>query len=235
MDIEKIREARFEAMLRLAVIECFEEEVKTIPPQEELEKMLTFSKRHERRMIKLFARARRMEIWKVVRRYSYRAAAVFVFTFALLFGALMFNSNVRAAVQKTFIEWFDKFTRFTFYGETESDLNSQWYLGYVPDGYVESESFEAIGYTTIYINEYDECLIFKCTPTQGYSFAIDNEGYDYTTFFDNGIEYHLFVPLVDYKFLGIIWEQEGFAFRVTFEGSKDQDELKKTAFSVRKK
>jgi len=231
----KLREARFEAMLRLAVIECYETEMETIPPQEELEKMYKFSDRHERRMRKLFARVRRMEIWKTVRKYSHRAAAVFVLILSLLFSALMLNGNVRAAVQKTFIEWFDKFTRFTFSGGAEIDADSEWVLTYVPDGFTESESFEVIGKTAIYTNEHDERLIFKYNPTQGYSIAIDNEDYDYSTFFDNGIEYHLFVPLIDYKFLSILWEQEGFAFRVTFEESKDQDELIKTALSVRKK
>ena len=55
MDIKKVKQAQFEAMLRLAVNESFEKEMAAIPPREELEKLHTVSERHKLRMKKLIA------------------------------------------------------------------------------------------------------------------------------------------------------------------------------------
>ena len=236
MDAKKIKEEQFEALLRLAVIECFDKEMNAIPPREDLEKMYTFSDRHIRRMKKLFARAKRMEIWKAVRRYSYRVAAAFILTLAMLFGALMFNDNVRAAVQETIIEWFDTFTKFTFGNGTgsDSDMEQEWSLGFLPDGFVESDAFTwGAGKTTVYTNEKDEILDFSYSPTDGAFIATDNENADYKTLFNNGIEYHIFNSLLEELPSSVIWEYDGFAF--TISALLNQDELMEIAISVRKK
>lgn len=234
MDTKKIKEAQFEALLRLAVIECFEKEMAKIPPQDELKKMYTFSERHERRMKKLFGHVRRVDIWKSIRRHSYRVAAIFALILTLLFGALMTNDNVRAAVKETIVEWFSTFTRFGFTGGANGEPSSEWSLGYLPDSFVESESHErGAGKTEVYANENGEVLIFLYMPSAGSSIAVDNERTNYSISNIDGIDYYLFIPLENELFSNIIWERDGIAF--SLEAAIDKDELIKIAVSVRKK
>jgi len=54
MDTDRLKEAQFEAMLRLAVIDVFEEEMAALPTDEEIAQEYPFSYNHERRMSRMF-------------------------------------------------------------------------------------------------------------------------------------------------------------------------------------
>jgi len=54
-------EEEFEELFAKAVIQSFEDELAAFPPQEELEKMYTFSDRHKARMEKLFEEDRKRD------------------------------------------------------------------------------------------------------------------------------------------------------------------------------
>ena len=77
----RINEARFDAMIRLAVIALNEREMAVLPSDEETMKIHTFSERHERRMAQLFAKLRRKDVFTKIRKVAYRtAAAILIIT-----------------------------------------------------------------------------------------------------------------------------------------------------------
>lgn len=231
MDINKIKDEQFEEMLRLAVNECFEKEMAAIPPQEELEQMYPYSKKDKRRMKKMFVRDQRTGAFRIILKYSYRVATVFAITLTMLFGALLTDENVRAAVKETVVEWFNTFTRFKFEGKNNANLVSGWHLEYLPDGFTESKSFNlGFGKTIIYTNAQSENLVFTYVPSSDTSIAVNSERADYETFYIEETEYYLFIPQSKELPAIMIWEQGSFAF--SLEASLNGDELKAIAVSV---
>lgn len=71
---DQVNDVIFEALFRQAVIDDFNEEIDSIPTNEQLAKI-----------------------------YS-----IFIIVLGLLFGTLFFNIEVRAAVGKVLVEWYEK-------------------------------------------------------------------------------------------------------------------------------
>lgn len=232
MTDKQLRNAKFEAMIRLAVIENFEEEMASIPPREELEKLYTFSERHTQRMQRMFARARRMDIYKVVRKISSRVAVILLVMASLAFGALMLNNDVRAAVSRTLIEWFSTFTRFSFTSDSIADKDMEWRPSYLPEGFIETYVFASVSLTKVeYTNTDGVIITLKYMPTDSSTVGIDNEHSNYSIEKIDGIEYHIFSPVTEDYPVNLVWEYEYFVFGL--EAFFDQEELIKIATSIK--
>lgn len=65
-------------------------------------------------MLALFRKHRRSKHWTVLLKTTRRVAMFIVVIGALLFGVLLTNTAVRAAVRDTIFEWFEPFTRYSF-------------------------------------------------------------------------------------------------------------------------
>lgn len=231
IDTDKINTAYSDALIRFAVIENHKRELDAIPAREELEHKYSFSPEHEARMEELFAGARRAKIRPL--RFVQRIAAAIFIAVTLLFGALMTDSEVRAAVWNAVVEWFPQFTSFTFDTSGGGDTSEhQWRPTFIPHGYTEV-GCEMVGEITYfdYTDADGNMLYFWYSNADISSAASDNERREYSLVLNDGIEYHTFKGNATVN-SSIIWEIEGSVFTLT--SVADFDELLKMAFSVEK-
>ncbi len=138
-------------------------EYNAIPPREELEKMYTFSERHERQMAEIFANLDKFDE-KCRRRYLIRKVAIIlIVVLALAAVSVKFVPEVYAFVKEWLMEI--KEDRIRFEGKSaDKDARAveelRFELGHVPDGY---ELVSEVEYTTgtmslLYKNNEDEVL-----------------------------------------------------------------------------
>ena len=227
-----------EALLRQAIIDNFEQEMAEIPSNEELEKTITFSERHNKRMKKLFRRVRMNELMWMTVRVTRKAAAVVAIVVSLVFGALMFNPTVRAAVVDVIIEVFEKYTTFRFTGEA-ADRTVDWVVGYLPDGYSKMSENIMNSWTVVtYSNTYTDTdegiirLIYYKINSSVSQFS-DNEERNFTVSSIGGKTAYLYESTDDTKSNAVIWTYNGYAFDLSSQ--LDIVELVKVAASVEQK
>jgi len=223
VDDQKIFDSKLDAMIRLAVIASDEQEMAELLAAEKNGEVHVFSRQHETRMRKLFAKMRRKELFSKARKYAYRAAAIVLISAVTLFSALLFNDDVRASVRRVIIEWFEEFTRFTFsenvVDDSEADRSTvqseRWMPTYLPGGFevFDDISLGDFNLTTIVNSDGDE-IALRRMPTTAVTEA-DNEQREYRTVVSDGIEYHMFIHEDTAYGTTIIWEQDGFAFVIS--------------------
>lgn len=220
-----------EAVLRCAVIENHNREIADIPSEEELSKLYTFSKQHEARMKILFAKENYRLIRRKIFKISKNIAAVLIITFAVLFGTLLTNSDVRAAVEQVIIKWFEEFTRFSFSNQETVEELAEWYPSYMAADFDETEKYFFTNIRSIeFRNQGNDSISLDYSLADRISFAIDNEHSTYNIIENNGIEYHVFPSESDEYKTKIIWYKSGYGF--ILESNIDLDELIKIATSV---
>lgn len=228
MSIKQMSDNAFEALFKQAVIDDFFDELDSLPPAHELSMQYKPSDAHTARMKRLFATEKRRDRGHVVLMWSKRIAAVITIAVTLLFGSLMFVSEVRAAVVDTIIEWRDRFVRFTSTSPDVEKTNLEPL--YIPDGFNE-EIRDDTGTVTIimYINADNEIITFQSSLSGG-SLSVDSEERTYEAISINGVEYHMFVADYDNDENTVLWDNLGQRYFVT--STISMDELMKMALSV---
>jgi len=232
MNEDKVNDVVFEALFRQAVIDDFNEEIDSIPTNEQLAKIYTFSPKFEIQMKKLFTKDRRKHFIKTVSLYSRRAISVIIIVLGLLFGTLLFNTEVRATVGNVLIEWYEKFTSFTFKDDEIIDEKEEWNLNYIPEGYTLN-NYEKLGRITNieFTNKQGDKIRFSYRPEGNITnISVDNENHkiDRGEILNNEA---YFVNGIDNAFdNGIIWNMNGHTFDLW--GIIPVDELKKVAESI---
>lgn len=235
MNKDQVNDVVFETLFRQAVIDDFNEEIDSIPTNEQLAKIYSFSPEFEIRMKKLFIKDRRRSLLKNTMLYSRRVASVLIIVLGLLFGTLLFNTEVRAAVGKVLVEWYEKFTLFTFNDDEVIDEKKEWTLGYLPEGYVE-ENYKVLGRITSmeFTNNQGEKIRFSYGPEESITnISVVNENHEINSCVI--LENEAFsISAVDDAFdNGIIWNMDGHTFDLW--GKISVDELKKIAESILEK
>jgi hypothetical protein len=216
---EKIaRNSRFDTMFEQAFIKYVDDGLDKIPPREELEKIYTFSDRHNARMERLFAWDKRRDIWKAAFVWGKRAAACVTITVTIAFAVLMANPTVYAAVQGTVIEWFDQFTRYSMKTEQPAPplnmADNVWYPTYLPEGFSETAAtVDSDIATAIYANEGGGVITLIYASVIG-SASVNNEGVAHAEKMVNGIKYDLYVAYEENKSNSIVWENGGVRFQL---------------------
>lgn len=223
----------FEALFRQAVIDDYNDELNSIPPREKLMETISFSKEFERKMKKLFSRDERREFLKSVLNYSTRVAAIFAVTITILFGLLLLNKEVRAAVKNTVIEWYDKFTSIIFHNEdSTTDENKEWKPGYLPSGYNDG-SVETLGriINIEFVNDQGDTIRFSYRPGSGFTnISVDDENHIMENDTINGYTAYI-LRATDSSFEnGITWSMNGYIFSIW--SRLPVDELKMIAQSI---
>jgi hypothetical protein len=218
----------FEAALRQALIDHYEAELAAIPPDSEIDKLYTFSARHETRMRKLLARESRKQygsrIWQTIG----RVAACFLLAAV---GAAAIP-GVRAAAMNIVIEWTEQYAKFTPGGDSPTDAK-HWALAYIPAGYVESDRLEMMNILSLdYENSDGGELSFNVIPSSD-SFAVNNERIRYSQQLIQGTVYHIFEAEADAEVNRVVWDHDGYRFSV--DAFLPIEELLKIAESVEKK
>jgi hypothetical protein len=231
--MKKIDDSVFEALFRQAIIDEYNEEIDSIPPKEELIKTIIFSPDFELRMKRLFAREKRKGYYKKALSYSKRVAAAFVITTTIIFGMLLFNPEVRAAVKNTVVEWYDKFTSFIFQSEaSDTNKNMEWQPEYLPTGYHEN-FIEKLGKSTNveYADPQGNIVYLSYRPEENdTNISVDNENHKIESETINGqVAYILRATSEEFE-NGVIWSMEGYTFSLWSKLSVD--ELVKIAQSI---
>jgi len=220
----------YEALFRQAVIDNFNQQLDSFTLDDYPEEQYTYSPEHEKRMNALFTKEEREDKLRAAVKWSRRAAAVILIAISVLFGSLILVPEVRAAVIRTVIEWYDQFARFPSAPTDIEKTNLE--PAYIPDGFWEdfrdgNELTDIIFYT----NGDGIDIIFHSSLTSAQT-SVNNEGYDYEVRQINGIDYHVFTGVEIGKGNFIVWEADGQRYSI---GSLISiDELQKMALSVGK-
>lgn len=215
MKTEQLEDSIFEALFRQVVIEQYNEEIDSIPPRERLQEQISFTPGFELRMKKVLARERRKEYLRKTLNVAKQVAAVFVITATVIFGILLFNPEVRAAVKITVVEWYDYFTSFIFPGEP-SDMKErhEWQSNSLPIGYHET-SVTILGRVTNieYVNEQNNTIYLSYRPVESNTnISIDNENHLLEMETINGHEAFIAKSMSDEFDNGVIWSMDGYTF-----------------------
>lgn len=220
-----MEDSLFEALLRQAVIESYEEELLSIPQ----DKMHKFSDTHIKKMDKLFQRAELQEKIHVTTKWMKRSIAMLLIVTSVLFGALVTVPEVRAAVTGAVIEWFNQFTKFTSNND-ETDGLKEWAPSYIPEGFTKIEHDNFAGMLTLVYQDQQGMTIDIICMYEGGSISVDNEHQEYYTLEKGNTEYHIFEALEEVERNIIIWGKEGCQFKA--ESLLPLSELFKIALSV---
>lgn len=232
MNKDKVNDAFFEALFRQAIIDDFNDEINSIPSNEQLSKLYSFSSEFETKMKKLFAKDSRRDFARTVLLYSKRVASILIIVLGLLFSTLLFNTEVRATVGKVLVEWYEKFTSFTFEDNRVIVENKEWTLGYLPEGYIQ-KNYEVLGLVTSieYRNNQGEKIRFTYVPEGSVTnISVDNENHEISSCSILGNEAFSITAVDDEFDNGVIWNMDGHTFDLW--GKIPVNELKKIAESI---
>lgn len=178
---DKLNDDLFDAVLQRAFCDYTDKQLSAYPDCEALAKKYPLSKKEKR----VFDRAVKEVTYgkTLVRVYLSRAAVIFLCIIALCAGIMMTSPEVRAAARNVIIEWFDKYTHFSFVS-TDAGVNDfenveDVKIGYVPDGYELVNTDESpFSITYFYYSADNEYYINVFKNNENELFA-DNERSEY--------------------------------------------------------
>ena len=155
----------------------------------------------------------------------------------VIFGGLLTQPDVYAAVQNVIRTIFDKYDKYDYIGYigdelTVENFNNNIRLGYVPDGYFLSSGEYFPAYVTLlYKDKNDNEIIFDYGIADGLSVIYDNEHNSFSSFTTNGMEYYYYESNDNDFFDVLIWFKDGYSFSILAHLSKE--ELVKIAENVK--
>jgi len=206
-------ESFYEAILKQAVINDYLRELESLPTEQELEKTLSYSPRHVTRMKKLFASETRREYSKKFFSTASKAVAVAAIVLGILFSFLMLNSDVRAVVVDTIVEWFETFTRFQSPQSERETFNPSLRPSYVPESFMETlvhEDRESSTVTVVYEND-SNIIVFNFAPIDT-SLSVNNEDVEFRVITEDGVLFYLFESADEVTNNNVVWEYDGLRF-----------------------
>lgn len=173
----------------------------------------TFSKRFEKQMGHLIAKTAHP-----LRTAMLRAVACFA-AVLLLFGSVL---AVDADARKAFLGWlekrFDTYIFFSASGNTHNSVQTQYSLGWVPEGYRFEEILdEADGQTFLYANDNGDYFWFTYSSASANSniYLFFQDGYDTKDVFINGVAGKLYLPHNETDGAGLVWQStDGTLFEI---------------------
>ncbi|MDO4380436.1 MAG: DUF4367 domain-containing protein [Clostridia bacterium] len=134
---EELNEGIFDAALKKAFCDYTDNLLDSFPDCETLSEKYPLSKKEERFFERIMKEKKYGKPLALV--YLSRAAVIFL-CFVTLAAAVMLSSpTVRAAVKNVFMQWFEKYTLFTFVqtepGKDDFQNVEDVKIGYIPEGY----------------------------------------------------------------------------------------------------
>lgn len=131
----------FDSLLRMAVRETYMDQVNSIPPEDELEKILHTDDNFKNKIRAIVRRENRNEKLIHFSRAATKVAVVVLMCISLTFASLMTADAVRESVATTILEWHDKFTRIFIKTDTVPEKLPEIRFNYIPEGFelVEDE------------------------------------------------------------------------------------------------
>jgi len=218
----------FEAMLRQAAAENLDQEIQALLDDQD-KPSIDVSQRHADRMRELFAtdlRQKKKASWNWTRRVA-AAVILAVVTFS---GIMVFSSEARAFVSRTFVHWFDQYALFNT--NNPADEPSPFLIpSYIPGGYSQTEHMDMeIMLVILYENQDGGMISFVAQKAHGAT-AVGTTDRTHEVRRIGGIEYHLFIPASDELEIALVWETGGNRYNIVAPLSADT--LLEMARSVR--
>ncbi len=230
----ELKEKIFDLVLKEALQESLDRELREIdemvansPPHE-------FSPQFEKRMKKLINSIGRKDRIKKYKRIAVRTVVSIAAAFGLIFGVLLTQPEVSAAVQNVIRTVFDRYDKYDYIGEelTVDNFNNNIRLGYVPDGYyLSSGDYSHISVSLTYVNKDKNEIMFDYGIADGASSFYDNEHNSYCNFTVKGIEYFYYESNDNDFYNTLVWYEDGYAFSIFAHLSKE--ELVKIAENIK--
>lgn len=183
-----------------------------------------FSPQFEKKMKKLINSVGRKENIENCKRIAGKTIVLLAIMGSLLFGGLLTQPEVFAAVQNVFRSIFDKYDKYEYVGEevTVENFDNSFRLGYVPNGYSLSDGkYSPISVTLIYSNE-NSNIEFQYRIADGLVSNYDNEHNSYVSFYSNGIEYHYYESNDSDFYDTLLWYADGYVFSIFAHLPKDE-------------
>lgn len=182
-----------------------------------------FSDKFKKRVHKIGNSIGRTDRMKLFAKIVFKTAVSVAAAFGIVFGMLLKQPDVYAAVQKTIRTVFGEYDKIE-YVDNSSDviyLDDSIRLGYVPEGYYLSKGkYTPIDVVLTYTNNIDN-IRFEYGIADGTTVCIDNEHCEHEQFISHGIEYHYYNSF-DTEFDNtLIWSENGYYFMVSAYLTKD--------------
>lgn len=155
---------------------------------------------------------------------------IFVFM-GILFGGLLTQPEVYAAVGNVIRNIFETHDSYTFQGNSsEVFFNKNIHLGYIPDGYeLRSAFYSDCNVSLTYENTDEMCIYFDYGSAENSMLSIDNERHNYTQLNYDGTTYY-FYEATEEDFSTLIWYDDGYYYSI--DAQLDKDTLIRTAQNI---
>lgn len=186
-------------------------------PKEDSVVAFSFSNRFEQRMRTLIRRQKK-NYWKYVNTAKKRVAIAVITMFSILMLALG-NDEVRASMLQWCADVYDTHIHFYFEGDTTKEIEYEYYLTMVPDGFeMVREQKDSRWIVIEYENKKGDCIVWTQSITEGTQYIDDNENGEWSTSEIRNLK----VRLYDYKsVMGAIWIEDGYLMNLTYYGCED--------------
>lgn len=229
---DKLNEDLFEAALKRVFCDYTDEQLASYPDCEALAKKYPLPKKEKRAFDRA---AKQMKYNKsLVKVYLSRAAVVFLCIIALGACVMMTSPTVRAAVKNVIVEWFDKYTNFSFVatdtGSGDFENVEDVKIGYIPEGYELvniSESPFSITYFYCFADKEYYIDVFKNNENELFA---DNERSKYENVVINNHQSWVIYDNVNNHGSLIL---TGSKISISISGDLPKDELIKIAESIK--
>ena len=143
----------------------------------------------------------------------------------------MFNPEIRAAVRKVVIEWYEQFTSFSFNGEITKQTGYTETI-YIPEGYAE-DSVKTYNNITdiIFINDAKEQIRYSYRSGENtVNISADNENHIINEITINGRTAIVMNELRESSNNGVIYQYNGYVIEIW--GKIEVDEILKMIESI---
>lgn len=223
----------FDAILAEALEECLDEELKKYD-EIKLDKPHEFSPQYKKKMRKIINSVGRKDRIKKHKRIAVRSVISIAAAFGIIFGVLLTQPEVYAAVQNVIRSVFDKYDKYEYVGEelTVDNFDDSFRLGYVPEGYYLSlGNYSPVYISLTYTNENDK-ISFRYGIADALTASYDNEHNSFETFSVDRIEYYYYKSNDEDFYSTLSWYESGYVFVINAHLSKD--ELVKIAENIEK-
>lgn len=213
----------FNAILAEALEDCLDDELKKYD-EIKFDRTHEFSPQYKKKRRKIINSVGRKNRIKKYKHIAVRSVISIAAAFGLVFGVLLTQPEVYAAVQNVIRNVFDKYDKYEYVSEelTVENFDDSFRLGYVPDGYFLSDGFYSPAYVRLtYTNENDE-ILFVYGIADSLTSSYDNEHNSFETFSANGIEYYYYKSNDEDFYSTLLWYENGYVFSLDAHLSKEE-------------
>lgn len=162
---------------------------------------------------------------RIVSRFAVTAAAAM----GILFGGLLTQPEVSAAVGNVFRSIFPTHDSYSFSTGSDVEFNKNIRLGYVPEGY-ELRSVYYMGNSALLSYEFNDSYIyFNYSLADGSSITVDNEKLNFAEITGKHTTYYYYSSS-DNDYSTVIWFDKGYAYSI--DAQINQNEFVKMAESI---